>query len=212
MTARLTDEDLSRLDRYTTCDLLHSDDVKLLLTELRELRALLATPMPCGWDEPRATPDRDVYVPQDIAGWVSPDEAIALGRWTDPRRPRRARREGGEMTCPGNHRAPADPLLPLTFKTTCLHCGIQVGRAIPPQPANDDDERVKLEVRAAYLANPVTCESEFSDAEWMAYETDDEMFIMDGSRRTVWEECFDSRREQWHAGYLARVIATHEEE
>ena len=79
MAERLTDEDLERLLRYSTADLCVSKDVGLLVAELRELRALLDTPMPCEYYEPRPTPDRDVYVPQDIAGWLRPDEAIALG-------------------------------------------------------------------------------------------------------------------------------------
>ena len=64
--------------------LVAADDMADVCGELRELRALLATPMPCGWDEPFVTapgPDGRVGVaaPQFLTDDWLPDEARAIG-------------------------------------------------------------------------------------------------------------------------------------
>src|SRR5690349_12147279 len=53
MAERLTDEDLDRLLRYSMADLCVSKEVGRLVAEVRELRAILALPLPCGYDNPQ---------------------------------------------------------------------------------------------------------------------------------------------------------------
>lgn len=99
--ATLTDEELAVIDRIATFGLGKASALRVhaALAELRSLRAILATPMPCGWDEPRAFPDGHVVrcheVDCDDPGGMhghgigprvyaaafagTPDEAIALG-------------------------------------------------------------------------------------------------------------------------------------
>lgn len=64
---------------------LQKDTMLDIITELTALRALLQTPMPCGFDEPRITPDRG-YGPRVIYNTsvteeqsVTADNAVALG-------------------------------------------------------------------------------------------------------------------------------------
>ena len=87
MSERLSDDDIDDIrrdngarvgDAYATAAEVHA-----MTTELRELRALLALPMPCGWDEPRVTSPDAHGVVGVAAEWlgddVHPFEAIALG-------------------------------------------------------------------------------------------------------------------------------------
>lgn len=108
--------------------------------------------------------------------------------------------------CTGRHIGPTDPLLPLTFKTTCLYCGIQVGRAISPQPANDTPD-VLVEIRATEIANELAEVDRLCD--W-TFGT-----VRDDEERRGWSLAETNMRhhtDRWHAGYLARCIATHDTE
>lgn len=55
----------------------------LAFAELQSLRALLATPMPCGFDQPRVGPSTDPNVVGDVIAFddseYTRDEAIAIG-------------------------------------------------------------------------------------------------------------------------------------
>lgn len=110
--------------------------------------------------------------------------------------------------CTGRHRGPTDPLLPLTFKTTCLHCGIQVGRPCEPAPANDADERVQVEIRAAEIAA-----DEHEMSRMMTGPIDGEVngFILACQVERGFREEAAPVDAHWQAGYLARCIATHED-
>lgn len=73
-------------DPTSLCDSCAHSNVELFapaLAELRDLRELLATPMVCGFDTPRAGPSADPNVIGDVVGFdddeYTRDEAIALG-------------------------------------------------------------------------------------------------------------------------------------
>lgn len=80
---------------------------------------------------------------------------------------------------------------------------------LPLGPANDGGERVRVEIRAADLAHGVRNEHEFTQAEWMGWDGD-EQYIMCGQHRTVWQDMSDERFVGWEAGGLARCISDHD--
>jgi hypothetical protein len=82
---RLTDSELNDLARFSNDEQELTTrylrvGVACLITELRALRELLATPMPCGWDEPRADPagSGGSCVHFDELR-MAPDDAIGIG-------------------------------------------------------------------------------------------------------------------------------------
>jgi hypothetical protein len=94
---RLTDEELRRAEMNAdtakqfyarhgklpgTAGLDVLDVVPALIAEIRDLRAVLATPVPRDWDEPFVTSSTEygtVVVCEWLEQEVEPDEAIALG-------------------------------------------------------------------------------------------------------------------------------------
>lgn len=88
---RLADAQLDSLEQWAACDLADTEGVEVgaLIAEVRESRALLATPLPCGFDEPRFVRqvghggiDGVEWNPFGTRGGgiaYEPDEAVAIG-------------------------------------------------------------------------------------------------------------------------------------
>lgn len=88
----------------------------------------------------------------------------------------------------------------------CVRCGAWLSLG----ESNDEPEAVRVEMRAAKLSNVEHNEHEFTDSEWLGWEQD-ERYVMCGEIRNVHEDMSEEQYARWHAGYLARCIAEHEE-
>lgn len=88
----------------------------------------------------------------------------------------------------------------------CLDCG----EWLSIDPANDAAPEVQIEIRAALLAADDTSVAEFLDHEWLGWNQD-EPYICAGLLVDIWAELTDPKLGRWHAGWLAREIATHTE-
>lgn len=88
---------------------------------------------------------------------------------------------------------------------TCSSCGSW----LPLGPANDDDERVRVEARAAELAHHDFDCADFTQSEWMGWNGDEE-YIMCGQFRNVFDDMSEERFAGWEAGVLAAAIAAHD--
>ncbi len=89
---------------------------------------------------------------------------------------------------------------------TCPQCGLIRGWPCKPEPSNDgrgSDFSIKIEIRAAAIAvMPVGAFARNDEwAGWHAHDNGDSV---------PWDADGDEA-QCWHAGYLARIIATHSE-
>ena len=87
-------------------------------------------------------------------------------------------------------------------RTSCADCD----QLLPLGPSNDSDERVRLEIRAAEIAVEVEEMTEL----WL-YVGDN---VSDDESRGYCraESNAAEHSAEWHAGELARCIATHDED
>lgn len=93
-----------------------------------------------------------------------------------------------------------DPL-ELSFNE-CLDCGEWQGMG----PSNDADERVRVEIGAAEIASGIVNPAMNPAVAYAAKCGYD-----DRQTPFAWDCGWNGLERAWHAGYLARCIATHEE-
>lgn len=86
----------------------------------------------------------------------------------------------------------------------CQKCGAQMSLG----PARDT-EQTAIEVRGTSLAHGVGNEADFTACEWMGWNGD-EVYSSGGSYHTI-DKLPLRNLHEWHAGYLARCIATHDD-
>lgn len=89
------------------------------------------------------------------------------------------------------------------------------GAVIPLGPSNDEPEAVRVEMRAAEIAQDIACMGWTvlrRDSLVFAGWHDEQLTPLYHSNGFQYYEPPKFDESQWHAGYLARAIATHDEE